>query len=126
MKKLQKEQKERCTLQIPREEESLNERIARYQDSISSADESKHENDSDFICQSSRSSKDLFTRNDVTMLQRGFAAILSKKSVTDKGINLAVATNAAATSIASKYRYETIKNQVTYEIWKARSERKQL
>ena len=126
LQKEQKEQKERCTLQLPREEESLNERIARYQESISSADKSKHENDYDFVCQSSRSSKDLFTKNDVAMLQRGFAAILSKKSVTDKEINLAVATNAAAKSIASKFRLETIKNRLKYEIRKARSERKLL
>ena len=51
---------------------------------------------------------------------------LSKKSVTDKGINQAMARNAAAKSIASIFRLETIKNHLKYEICKAESEKKLL
>ena len=54
-----------------KEQESLTECVAKYQESISSAGKSKHETDSDFVCQSSKSSKDLVTKNDVAILQRG-------------------------------------------------------
>ena len=121
---MQKEQKEQCKVGLPSKEESLTERIARFQDSMNSEHKSQQESDYEFTCQSSKSSKDLFTKTDMALVRRGFSAILQRASVTDKEINSALASNEAAKSIASKFKRETIRNRLKYEIRKARREKK--
>eukprot|EP00112_Aurelia_sp_Birch-Aquarium-sp1_P022358 Seg6277.2 transcript_id=Seg6277.2/GoldUCD/mRNA.D3Y31 product="hypothetical protein" protein_id=Seg6277.2/GoldUCD/D3Y31 len=99
--------------------------MTRFQESMSTEEKSQHESDTEFVVsQSSKASKDLFSKNDVVLVKKGFAAILHKASVKDKEMKMAVATNAVAKSIAGKFKHATIKNRLKYEIRKARSEKK--
>ena len=70
---------------------------------------------------SSKGAEDLFSRQEVEMLKKGFKDIIKRKSVTDSAIQLAMSTNSAAKTIGTKLKLSTLKNCLKYEIWKQRA-----
>ena len=68
------------------------------------------------IAATSKVSKDLFTKHEVQLLQKGFTNLIKKRSVTESVVQLAISTHSAAKIIGAKFKLSTIKNRLKYEI----------
>ena len=127
VRKMASQVSKKSVLKLPAEKESLEDRIARFQASAASsqAESSQPDSDSEFtIAATSKVSKDLFTKHEVQLLQKGFANLIKKRSVTESAVQLAISTHSAAKIIGAKFKLSTIKNRLKYEIRKLRAEDK--